>query len=611
MASTYTKDAPIRSKYLGARSAARFATFGLTALPLTLSACSWGPIQALTSLSPAVQADTLAYNDAVGGASDRILLSNILRAKYLEPLSLSQLSSVSGTLSLSGTAGFTLPFGVAGSMGGNKVLGQNQAMPSVTGSTQPIYALSPLNTQGFTLQILQPVSTAFILNRWQAGVPRELLLYLFVKEIDFPVLDPTNPNIVIGTNRYSNDPDNEPHFAEFQNLISALMTARAQLKAIDVLDPVGPAFSLYAAVSSTKTTQGTAAQAATATTPAIPAIPATPVTTSNLKTNVDQNAFSLITSSNDGQYHVGNAIDVKTVSNGGQLYRVYSDQVQLCADAALMAARGFIIPPIAPRPTAARVPATAQAEQSNEQAEQGRALAAEVVGAAANAAAPSTPAGGGAKGPTGGGGGGGGGGGTSAASSSSQGMTAALQAGRVSALVNDKGCHADEVVLHKFSEKDFANASKRFVHIQWRSVSEIFDYLGAILRYNERHSSPSLAKPFRFAIVNDDTVIHTDVSASFPSEPVEQPPSGAILFVLYKNSPGRLYINFDGDFYTVKDPDPTAPGRDYTMPIISMLSTLVNYASQPSTISTSTPLRLLPIPLIQRWIRLSALLVEL
>ena len=41
-------------------------------------------------------------------------------------------------------------------------------------------------------------------------------------------------------------------------------------------------------------------------------------------------------------------------------------------------------------------------------------------------------------------------------------MTAALQAGRVSALVNDKGCHADEVVLHKFSEKDFANASKRF-----------------------------------------------------------------------------------------------------------------------------------------------------
>ena len=372
MASTYTKDAPIRSKYLGARSAARFATFGLTALPLTLSACSWGPIQALTSLSPAVQADTLAYNDAVGGASDRILLSNILRAKYLEPLSLSQLSSVSGTLSLSGTAGFTLPFGVAGSMGGNKVLGQNQAMPSVTGSTQPIYALSPLNTQGFTLQILQPVSTAFILNRWQAGVPRELLLYLFVKEIDFPVLDPTNPNIVIGTNRYSNDPDNEPHFAEFQNLISALMTARAQLKAIDVLDPVGPAFSLYAAVSSTKTTQGTAAQAATATTPAIPAIPATPVTTSNLKTNVDQNAFSLITSSNDGQYHVGNAIDVKTVSNGGQLYRVYSDQVQLCADAALMAARGFIIPPIAPRPTAARVPATAQAEQSNEQAEQGR-----------------------------------------------------------------------------------------------------------------------------------------------------------------------------------------------------------------------------------------------
>ena len=183
MASTYTKDAPIRSKYLGARSAARFATFGLTALPLTLSACSWGPIQALTSLSPAVQADTLAYNDAVGGASDQYY-----RAKYLEPLSLSQLSSVSGTLSLSGTAGFTLPFGVAGSMGGNKVLGQNQAMPSVTGSTQPIYALSPLNTQGFTLQILQPVSTAFILNRWQAGVPGSCSCFILSKKSIFRFL---------------------------------------------------------------------------------------------------------------------------------------------------------------------------------------------------------------------------------------------------------------------------------------------------------------------------------------------------------------------------------------------------------------------------------------
>jgi hypothetical protein len=261
MASALLRVAPYHPKYGGVLSVIKFASLGLTALALTLSACSWGPIEAVTSLSPAVQADTLGYNDAVGAASDRILLSNIIRAKYLDPLNLSQLSSLSGTLSLSGSLGFTIPWGNSGMMG------QNSAMPSVTGSTQPIYAVTPLNTQGFTIQILQPVSTGYILNRWQAGIPRELLLYLFAKEIDFPEL---NGDTVVSAKVYINDPDNEPHFKAFQNLINALMASGAELKAIDVLDPVGPTFSLYA-------------NAAT-------------------KTNIDQNGSNLIIGNNDGQY---------------------------------------------------------------------------------------------------------------------------------------------------------------------------------------------------------------------------------------------------------------------------------------------------------------------
>jgi hypothetical protein len=544
-------------KSVAVRPTVSLITLGLMALPLTLPGCSWAPIQAVTSLSPAVQADTLGYNDAVGSASDRILLSNILRAKYLEPLNLSQLSSVSGTLALSGSLGFTLPWGKA------NMMGQNSAMPSVTGSTQPIYALSPLNTQGFTLTILQPVSQAYILNRWQAGLPRELLLFLFIKEIDFPVLK--DDHTVISTKRYINDPDNEPHFAEFRKLISALMTARAELKAIDVLDPVGPPFSLYAAVTSTQN----------------------PPTTPATSTNVDQNAFGLITGSNDGQYHVGNA-DSPTLSDGGQLYRVYSGQVELCVDAQSMAEGGFPIPKIAPAlPTVIGLQRNLQAEQ--ESAVAAKQVARPMAAAAASVVAASAQGGGGSKGGGGGAGGGGGGGGAASASaSSSQGMTAALQAGRVSALVSSEGCHADQVVLKKFTEKEFADASKRFVHIQWRSVSEIFDYLGAILRYNDRQSSPTQAAPFHFTLVPDPTVMSTPDSGQSYSE--------AILFAVYKNVSGNLYVNHGNEFFVVRDTDPAAPGIDYTMPILAMLSTLVNYASQPSTISTSTPLRLLPIP---------------
>jgi len=544
-----------RPKFIAVRLAVSLITLGLTALPLTLPGCSWGPIQAVTSLSPAVQADTLGYNDAVGAASDRILLSNILRAKYLEPLNLSQLSSVSGTLALSGTLGFNIPWGKA------SMMGQNSAAPSVTGSTQPIYALSPLNTQGFTLQILQPVSQAYVLNRWQAGVPRELLLFLFIKEINFPVL---GDDTVVSTKRYINDPDNEPHFAEFQKLISTLITARAELKAIDVLDPVGPPFSLYAAPTST--------QAPTPTTP-----PTTP------PTNVDQNAFGLITGSNDVQYHVGNA-DSRRLSDGGQLYRVYSGQVELCVDAQSMAAAGFPIPKIAPAlPTIIGLERSLQAEQ--ESAVAAKQVNRSTVAAAASVAAASAQGGGGSK--AGGGAGGGGGGAASASASSSQGMTAALQAGRVSALVSSEGCHADQVVLKKFTEKEFADASKRFVHIQWRSVSEIFDYLGAILRYNDRASSPTHPAPFHFTVVPDPTVMPTSGSGQLTE---------TILFAVYKNVTGSLYVNHGNEFFVVRETDPAAPDIDYTMPILSMLSTLVNYASQPSTISTSTPLRLLPIP---------------
>jgi hypothetical protein len=174
---------------------------------------------------------------------------------------------------------------------------------------------------------------------------------------------------------------------------------------------------------------------------------------------------------------------------------------------------------------------------------------------------------------------------SSAANSSNQALTVALQAGRVSALVDSDGCHADEVLLPRLPEKEFADVSKRFVHIQWRSVSEIFDYLGAILRYNERGTSQPA--PFQFEITPDPIV---------KSSPSTVSPSSAILFAVYKNVRGRLYINLDGDFYVVRDTDPNSPGMDYTMPILSMLSTLVNEASQPNAISTSTPLRLLPIP---------------
>ena len=164
------------------------------------------------------------YNDAVGDAADGILLNNILRSEYIEPLNLSQLSSVSGALSLQGTVAFFRFRGALATGGAPSSIGQRSAAPGVTASTSPTYTLTPLNTQAFIQSILQPVSPAYVLNRWQAGISHELLLLLFVKEIDFPRKTSGIPYSFI------NDPDDTARFTAFKNLIDSLVLDDAELK---------------------------------------------------------------------------------------------------------------------------------------------------------------------------------------------------------------------------------------------------------------------------------------------------------------------------------------------------------------------------------------------
>jgi hypothetical protein len=552
---------------LGTRGILFVALPGVLLLSLCVGGCAWGPIKHVTSLSPAIKADTIDYNDAVGDAADRILLTNILRSRDAAPLNLSQLSSLSGTLTLQGTLGFSLPWG-KGQMGMGPNDAQNVATPSIMGSTTPTYSLTPLNTQAFMLSILQPVSAAYVLSRWQAGLSREMLLRLFIKEIDFP--DASVPG---RTFKYINDPDIDARIEAFDNLVAALIAANAQLKAFDVLDPVGEPFSLYAATT-TSTPTGSPAVAKSQTTPT---------------TNADATAYGQITGANDGQYHVGNIKEAEihysdnskdSLRNAGQLYRVYAGQVELCVAAAKI--EGHDIPGI--KPVAPGSPPLSK-EQEDQDAQQ-------VVGQSGVMLLGANPQ---ATGPTAGGPTAGAGGphagaaapGATSSASSGQAVTAALQAGRVSALVNARGCQADEIVLHHSEEHQFARVSKEFVHIQWRSVSEIFDYLGAVLRYEERHRTALVLQ-----MVEDDSIQLKTPSQDTTSG---QDAQSAKFFHVYKNPKGRLTVSYDGSSFGTDDMNPANPYGDYTMAILSMLSTLVNLSAQPS-LTSSQPLRLLPIP---------------
>lgn len=604
--------------------------FGLTSL--ILCACSWNPINNISSLSPAVREGALGYNGAVGDAADQILVANILRSKDFAPLNLSQLSSISGALSLQGSLGFTLPFGAPGHSGGQESSGQDSAAPSISGGTTPTYTLTPLNTQGFTLTTLQPIFANYVLDLLQNGFPREILFSIFIKEIDFPAHD-GDP----GPYRYVNDPDDQGQFLAFEDMVIALVQDKVALKTVDVLEPVGPEFGMYAVPSNrskaTTTYIGKDGKPLPYTPPTPPVSYGQVVDTvpDQIK-NVDQAGFGLVTGASDAQYHVGNAD-----SNRSQLYRVYPGQIVMCVDHSTIG--GNKVPVISPfsdktskgepnprAPTALQTHSAPflQLALASEAGVQSDATSGGTFDLAAVAApfalpAPSSGTGTGSSGSTStpsasspGGGSKGGGGSPAASSTPSQATIPALQASRISALVTDDGCQHDQVILKDFSDDHFSEKSSQFVHVYWRSVTEVFQYLGAILRYND---GPGQGKAFAVPISPDPMVARATIPADSsqtanlqcaiilpkdykPASDPSKTSNGpcAKLFEVREGGLGSLRVSYNERYYAVADIDPHSPKADYTRPLLSVMSTLVNLASQPSSIQPSTPLRLLPLP---------------
>jgi hypothetical protein len=217
---------------------------------LGLSACSaW---RNTYTLSPAVKESARRYSDVMDDFADQALLANVLRARDYAPMNFNDLSSITGALSVSGTLGLTLPFGpfvgapahTATSLGTYRYTGS----PSLTGSSSPVINIGTLNTQGFMMTMIQPISTTYILSKWDSD-PHELLLLLFIKSIRFP--GETDDPMDTGHRRsYRNDPDSESEFNDFQHLIERMIASTAvrdggkqvgnvDMKSLMILDPLG------------------------------------------------------------------------------------------------------------------------------------------------------------------------------------------------------------------------------------------------------------------------------------------------------------------------------------------------------------------------------------
>ncbi len=148
-----------------------------TFVVLGLSGCA--SVSSIGSLEPAVHDSAVDYSQAMDDFTDQVLLLNVLRASEYAPLNFADLSAVTAAFSAQASLGASIPFGPGPAIRGS-------ITPGVQASVSPSLTLGTLNTQGFIMTMIQPISPTYVLSKWNEGYDREFLLHLFVKSIQFP-----------------------------------------------------------------------------------------------------------------------------------------------------------------------------------------------------------------------------------------------------------------------------------------------------------------------------------------------------------------------------------------------------------------------------------------
>lgn len=219
------------------------------------------------TLSPAVKESARRYSDVMDDFADQALLANVLRARDQAPMNFNDLSSITGSLSLQGTLALTLPFGPLTGTPTTSSTYKDTASPTLMGTTSPVINIGTLNTQGFMLTMIQPISSTYVLSKWNEGLDHRLLLFLFVKSIRFcddrNLNDPatrcgnrpvtpaatTLPCDLFGAlsirRAHTNDPDDPQAMDDFAKLVNCLFDPAnpgggdVDLKSLMILDPLG------------------------------------------------------------------------------------------------------------------------------------------------------------------------------------------------------------------------------------------------------------------------------------------------------------------------------------------------------------------------------------
>jgi hypothetical protein len=615
------------------------------------------------TLSPAVKESARRYGDVMDDFADQALLANVLRARDQAPMNFNDLSSITGSLSLSGTLGLMLPFGPYNGDRSAAMLGaaKNAASPSITTSTSPIINIGTLNTQGFMLTMIQPISSTYVLSKWNEGLGHRLLLYLFVKSIRF--CDDRNTNDVFDPKTrcaerevlknpsnepcarfaaqdlrrvHTNDPDNPSAMTDFRTLVNCLFDSDdrgdagggdVDLKSIMILDPLGIAIpfgeQLQAQYPAPRITSDPQASA----NPLFP-LPAPSKLDHSVQMTVgsEMTIFGTISGLSDGQLHVGNAscpfagkyedlcLKPQGTTSYLQFYKEYPAQVVMCVntwdkDPLKDQLGGHRITPVSEttieEAAKERIYASPEVRELRFQLDVAKPekkeslqkqfddkvkslLPGEVaqIRVEANAhnvlAALTLPKGGGTPPTSGSPSGTGGTGGAPGAPSSSGSsgtaggmsqVTMALIPSRISAIIPSRYCQKDQLVLSASSEEEFDQTTTGFAHVEWRSIAEVIQYLGALARHG------------------------TDQGAFWTTSASGAEVTHRILEVR-KDSNGRISVDYGGAHYSVGYREGVnasdATQGDHSLQSLALVNELISIAKISGTLPVSQPVQVLP-----------------
>jgi hypothetical protein len=486
----------------------RIAAAVVAAAPvISLCACS---------MATSIQRDALDYNAGVANYNDQMLIYTILRARDEAPINLLALSTINGSISVQAglSAGSTYQMLDAAARS-HQITGA--ITPTAQATASPTWSMASLNTQGFTLGIIQPISPMYIVSKWNTGMNREFLLRLFIKSIHLTEAG--------GYHEYLNDPSSPAAMAEFAAKLHSWFP-RASMRVLTVLEPLGPPLKTEVA---------------------------------NPENGALLGAYQYLMPLGGGSFYVGNA--APAVVNGPsrlQLYREYPQQVVVCVS----------------RPTLGTEPLTSSSAPLGDEKEEEQAISAYALAlksAAKGGAGSGAPSSGSSAAGNGTGTGQNHGSGSTPSPSSS--LSSNLKVDRVAAVLPLGACGQSELVLPAYTEEDNARFSGTYSHVEWRSIEEVINYLGALLRARN-------AEATQWA--------DTDASGRVISHR---------MFELSRDSkPGFTQVRYRDQSYTIRtneEQDTMAP-QDHSLQALSLLNELISAAKVSSDIPNTQEIQFVP-----------------